>query len=190
MSRTLAAVLGITLGLPVLAMIAITATGSVKADFLMSFLTGGVLMAFAVAAIFEIRRLADVDSHEPAEAEPALPAGPPTGAQAYDSEPAPSPGREIRVSETAAEAAPIVVPSAGRVRARRRRAWRPRRRPRCPPWSRTSLPSSQRRSGRAGRAREQRRPDHDVRAARRACGNPAQRSINIDCGSRPLEKLL
>jgi hypothetical protein len=110
MSRTLAAVLGITLGLPVLAMIAITATGSVKADFLMSFLTGGVLMAFAVAAIFEIRRLADVDSHEPAEAEPALPAGPPTGAQAYDSEPAPSPGREIRVSETAAEAAPIVVP--------------------------------------------------------------------------------
>jgi hypothetical protein len=67
-------------------------------------------MAFAVAAIFEIRRLADVDSHEPAEAEPALPAGPPTGAQAYDSEPAPSPGREIRVSETAAEAAPIVVP--------------------------------------------------------------------------------
>ena len=110
MSRTLAAVLGITLGLPVLAMIAITATGSVKADLLMTFLTGGVLMAFAVAAIFEIRRLADVDSHEPAEAEPALPAGPPTGAQAYDSEPAPSPGREIRVSETAAEAAPIVVP--------------------------------------------------------------------------------
>ena len=88
MSRTLAAVLGITLGLPVLTMIAITATGSVKADLLMTFLTGGVLMAFAVAAIFEIRRLADLDSHEPSEAEPALPAGPPTGAQAYDTEPA------------------------------------------------------------------------------------------------------
>ena len=108
MSRTLAAVLGITLGLPVLAMIAITATGSVKADLLMTFLTGGVLMAFAVGAVFEIRRLADLDLHKPSEPEPAVPAGLPTGAQAYDSEPAP--GREIRVPETVAEAAPILVP--------------------------------------------------------------------------------
>jgi hypothetical protein len=103
-------VLGITLGLPVLAMIAITATGSVKADFLMTFLTGGVLMAFAVGAVFEIRRLADLDNPKPSEPEPAIPAGPLAGAQAYDSAPAPSPVREIRVPETVAEAVPILVP--------------------------------------------------------------------------------
>jgi len=63
MSRSVAALIGITLGLPILAMIAITAASGVKSDILMILLAGGVVTAFLVAAIFEIKRLSDLDSH-------------------------------------------------------------------------------------------------------------------------------
>jgi hypothetical protein len=63
MTRSLAAVIAITLGLPILAMIAVTATGSMSPDLLMTLLIGGAVMIFIVGAIFEIKRLADLDDH-------------------------------------------------------------------------------------------------------------------------------
>jgi hypothetical protein len=62
MSRTLAAVIGLTLGAPIAAMIAISVASGVDPEFLMSLLVGGVVTAFIVCAIFEIKRLADPDS--------------------------------------------------------------------------------------------------------------------------------
>jgi hypothetical protein len=110
MSRTLALLIAITLGFPVLAMVAIAATGGIKADFLLSFLTAAVLMAFAVGAIFEIRRIADLDHHASPEPD-AVPAGPPQGAQAYEAAPTPERSPEIRVPEAPpVEAAEIVLP--------------------------------------------------------------------------------
>jgi hypothetical protein len=67
MSRSLAAVIGITLGLPILAFIAITETGGVDPGLLLMFLIGGVVTAFAVGAIFEIKRLVDLDHREHVE---------------------------------------------------------------------------------------------------------------------------
>ena len=76
MSRTLAAVIGITLGLPILAFIAITATGGVDSGLLLMFLIGGVVTAFAVGAIFEIKRLVDLDHREHGEQLQTAPAEP------------------------------------------------------------------------------------------------------------------
>jgi hypothetical protein len=67
MSRSLAAVIAITLGLPILAFIAITETGGVHPGLLLMFLIGGVVTTFAVGAIFEIKRLVDLDHHEHVE---------------------------------------------------------------------------------------------------------------------------
>jgi hypothetical protein len=67
MSRSLAAVIAITLGLPILAFIAVTETGGVHPGLLLMFLIGGVVTTFAVGAIFEIKRLVDLDHHEHVE---------------------------------------------------------------------------------------------------------------------------
>ena len=62
MSRSLAAVIGVSLGFPILAMIAISVASGLNPDFLMRFLIGGVVTAFVIGALFEIKRLADADS--------------------------------------------------------------------------------------------------------------------------------
>jgi|SRR4051794_23046742 len=63
MSRTAACVISLVLGLPILAMIAIAAAGGFDPRLLTTFLVGGVVMAFVVGAIFEIKRLLDSDHH-------------------------------------------------------------------------------------------------------------------------------
>jgi len=73
MSRSVAAVFGLTLGFPILAMIAITATGGVKPDWLIMLLVGSVVIAFVVVAIFEIKRLVDLDSHHHAKQPESVP---------------------------------------------------------------------------------------------------------------------
>jgi hypothetical protein len=66
MSRSVAAVIAITLGFPILAMIALAANGGFNPDLLMTFLVGGAVTVFVVGAIFEIKRLADLDHRETA----------------------------------------------------------------------------------------------------------------------------
>ena len=61
MSRPVAAVIAIALGLPVLAMIALANIGAFNPELLMTFLVGGAVMIFIVGAIFEIKRIADLD---------------------------------------------------------------------------------------------------------------------------------
>ena len=66
MSRTLIALIGITLGLPILAMIAISISSGLNPEFLMTFLIGGVVTTFVVGAVFEIKRMSDLDTgHSP-----------------------------------------------------------------------------------------------------------------------------
>jgi hypothetical protein len=67
MSRSLAAVIAITLGFPLLAFVAITSSGGVNPGLLLMFLIGGVVTTFSVGAIFEIKRLVDLDRHDHAE---------------------------------------------------------------------------------------------------------------------------
>src|SRR5919199_4073540 len=67
MPRSIAAVFGLALGFPILAMIAITATGGIKPDWLVMFLVSGVIMSVIVAAVFEIKRLADLDRNHHSE---------------------------------------------------------------------------------------------------------------------------
>jgi hypothetical protein len=64
MSRPVAAVIGIALGLPVLAMIALASIGAFHPGLLMTFLVGGAVMTFVVGAIFEIKRIADLDGRD------------------------------------------------------------------------------------------------------------------------------
>jgi len=64
MSRSLAAVILLVLGLPVLTLIAVAATGGVSADLLRTLLVGAAVTAFIVPAIFEIRRLAHLEGDE------------------------------------------------------------------------------------------------------------------------------
>jgi hypothetical protein len=66
MSRSVAAVIAITLGFPILAMIALAANGGFNPELLMTFLVGGAVTVFVVGAIFEIKRLADLDHRETA----------------------------------------------------------------------------------------------------------------------------
>src|SRR5215212_10393639 len=73
MSRSVAAVFGFSLGFPVLAMIAITATGGIKPDWLVMFLIGAIIMALVVAAIFEVKRLVDLASHRDSEQPESVP---------------------------------------------------------------------------------------------------------------------
>jgi hypothetical protein len=87
MSRSLAAVIAITLGFPILAFIAITETGGVDPGLLLMFLIGGVVTAFAVGAIFEIKRLVDLDGHEHAEQPQTALAEPLPEPRAYEAAP-------------------------------------------------------------------------------------------------------
>jgi hypothetical protein len=105
MSRPFAAVIAITLGLPVLAMIALTATGGVKPDFLLTLLLGGVLMGFLVAGIFEIRRLIEVDDGEDSEHDES-------GAESSTEAELDFLPFESKAKPAVEEAKPIVVPSA------------------------------------------------------------------------------
>jgi hypothetical protein len=98
MSLTLVVVLAITLGFPVLAIIALASTGAFSPDLLSTFLVGGVVVAFVVGAIFEIRRMADLDRHDaPEEAEQPVREAPPEkpvqeaplGARVYEAAPLP-----------------------------------------------------------------------------------------------------
>lgn len=62
MSRSLALILAITLGLPVLSIVVLAEAAGVHTDLLRAFLSGGVVFAFVTAAIFEVRRLAGLDA--------------------------------------------------------------------------------------------------------------------------------
>jgi hypothetical protein len=73
MSRSVAAVFSLTLGFPVLAMFAITATGGIKPDWLIMFLIGAIITALVVAAIFEVKRLVDLDSHRDSKQPESVP---------------------------------------------------------------------------------------------------------------------
>ena len=66
MDRTVMAVLALVLGTPVLAALALVAQGSVEPEIIYTSLMFGVPMVFAVAALFEIRRIAGVDD-QPSE---------------------------------------------------------------------------------------------------------------------------
>ncbi|HEY8383975.1 MAG TPA: hypothetical protein VIL09_17690 [Microvirga sp.] len=71
MSRSLALILAITLGLPVLSIVVLAEVAGVHTDLLRAFLSGGVVFAFVTAAIFEVRRLAGLDAPLAAEHAPA-----------------------------------------------------------------------------------------------------------------------
>src|SRR3954452_4150735 len=63
MSRTAASVISLVLGFPILAMVAVATVGGYNPKLLTTFLVGGVVMAFVVGAIFEIKRLLDWEDH-------------------------------------------------------------------------------------------------------------------------------
>jgi hypothetical protein len=68
MSRTAACVISLVLGLPILAMVAVAAAGGFDPRLLTTFLVVGVVMAFVVGAIFEIKRLLDSEERDTSEA--------------------------------------------------------------------------------------------------------------------------
>jgi hypothetical protein len=87
MSRSLTAVIGITLGLPILAMIAVSVSSGLNPDLLMRFLIGAVVATFVVCAIFEIKRMADLDRHRDTEQPNVLPDEAHAAPEAYEAEP-------------------------------------------------------------------------------------------------------
>jgi hypothetical protein len=126
MSRAFAGVVAICLGFPILAIVAISATGAFSPSLLSSFLIGGVVVTFVVLALFEIRRLVEggtVHHGRPHGIVAGVPAGPGLGAAVAPppetmSETAPR--QEIRVPDApettgevvkAPEGEPIVVES-------------------------------------------------------------------------------
>jgi hypothetical protein len=112
MSRSLATVIAITLGFPILAFIAITQTGGVNPGLLMMFLVGGVVTTFSVGAIFEIKRLVDLDRHEHAEQPNSDPAEPLPERIAYEAAPPPPEA----VSEVPGGTDHIIVPEVASTR--------------------------------------------------------------------------
>jgi hypothetical protein len=113
MSRSLAAVVCIALGLPILAMVALAANGGFNPQLLMTFLIGGVLMAFVVGAIFEIQRLVELEDHPHPEPRADVSAEALARPKTYD---APSTAAATVQSEageaTGSRASPDVVASA------------------------------------------------------------------------------
>lgn len=57
MSRTLALLLAITLGLPTVVFISVVAAGNTSWSLISTLFGGAAVMAVAVAAVFEIHRL-------------------------------------------------------------------------------------------------------------------------------------
>jgi hypothetical protein len=104
MSRTLAAVIGITLGLPLLAMIAISVSSGLNPDFLLTFVIGAVVTTFVVCAVFEIKRMADLDSDHGPDRHEAL-SGETLAPEVHDATPPP-----LAVASAAEHATAVLVP--------------------------------------------------------------------------------
>jgi hypothetical protein len=77
MSRAIAGVFIFSLAFPVLAMIALAASGAFNPDFLSTFLVGGIVTTFVVLALFEIRRLVEQDSQHANQSHAIIAAAPP-----------------------------------------------------------------------------------------------------------------